>query len=72
MRRSSEPEVEKAAFEAKAATTVGETDVRELCKLRGAVGKGSVAGVVLYDDSATINCRDGLFAGPVRKLWARQ
>lgn len=58
-----------AGVEVKAAATVGEADLRGLRKLRDAAGKRFVAGVVLYDGSATVNFRDGLFAVPVRKLW---
>jgi hypothetical protein len=53
----------------KAAASVGESDFRGLRKLREAAGKRFVAGVVLYDGSATIHFRDGLFAVPLRKLW---
>ena len=58
-----------AGVEVKAAATVNEADLRGLRKLRDAAGKRFVAGVVLYDGSATINFRDGLFAVPVRNLW---
>ena len=58
-----------AGIEVKAAATIGETDFRGLRKLRDAAGKRFVAGVVLYDGSATVNFRDRLFAVPVRKIW---
>ncbi len=58
-----------AGVEVKAAATVNEADLRGLRKLREAAGKRFVAGIVLYDGSATIRFRDGLFAVPVRKLW---
>lgn len=58
-----------AGVEVKAAATVNEADFRGLRKLRDAAGKRFVAGVILYDGSATINFHDGLFAVPVRKLW---
>lgn len=58
-----------AGVEVKAAATVTETDLRGLRKLRDAAGKRFVAGVVLYDGSASIRFGDGLFAVPVRKLW---
>ena len=58
-----------AGIEVKAAASVGESDFRGLRKLREAAGKRFVAGVVLYDGSATIHFRDGLFAVPLRKLW---
>lgn len=58
-----------AGVEVKAAASVGEADFRGLRKLRDAAGKRFVAGVVLYDGSATVNFRDGLFAVPLRRLW---
>jgi len=58
-----------AGIEVKAAATVHESDLRGLRKLRDAAGTRFVAGVVLYDGSATIRFQDGLFAVPVRKLW---
>jgi len=58
-----------AGIEVKAAATVGEADFRGLRKLRGAAGERFVAGVVLYDGSATVDFRNGLFAVPVRRLW---
>ncbi len=58
-----------AGVEVKAAATVGEADFRGLRKLREAAGTCFVAGVVLYDGSATVSFRDGLFAVPVRRLW---
>lgn len=58
-----------AGVEVKAAATVSEADLRGLRKLRDAAGTRFVAGVVLYDGSATVRFRDGLFAVPVRKLW---
>lgn len=58
-----------AGIEVKAAATVNETDLRGLRKLRDAAGNSFAAGVVLYDGSATIKFRDGLFAVPLRKLW---
>jgi len=58
-----------AGVEVKATATVGEADLRGLRKLRDAAGKRFAAGVVLYDGSATVNFRDGLFAVPIRALW---
>lgn len=58
-----------AGVEVKAAATVNESDLRGLRKLREAAGKRFVAGVVLYDGSASIAFGDGLFAVPVRRLW---
>lgn len=60
---------EVAGVEVKAAATVHEADLRGLRKLRDAAGKRFVAGVILYDGSATIRFGDGLFAIPVRRLW---
>jgi len=58
-----------AGVEVKAAATVVPGDLRGLRKLREAAGTRFVAGVVLYDGSATVNLGDGLFAVPVRRLW---
>ena len=58
-----------AGVEVKAAATVGQADFRGLRKLRDAAGPRFVAGVVLYDGTATVDFRDRLFAVPVRKLW---
>lgn len=58
-----------AGVEVKVAATVGEADFRGLRKLRDAAGKRFVAGIVLYDGSATVRYGDGLFAVPVRRLW---
>jgi hypothetical protein len=58
-----------AGVEVKAAASVSEADFRGLRKLRDAAGRRFVAGVVLYDGSATIRFGDGLFAVPVRRLW---
>ncbi len=58
-----------AGVEVKAAATVGEADLRGLRKLRDAAGKRFIAGVVLYDGSATIRFGGGLCAVPVRRLW---
>ena len=58
-----------AGVEVKAAATVGDADFRGLRKLRDAAGPRFAAGVVLYDGTATIDFRDGLFAVPVRRLW---
>ena len=58
-----------AGVEVKAAATASEADFRGLRKLRDAAGKRFVAGVVLYDGSATVDYRDGLFAVPLRRLW---
>ncbi len=61
-----------AGIEVKAAATVVEADLRGLRKLRDAAGRRFVAGVVLYDGSATIDFRNGLFTVPLRNLWATE
>ncbi len=58
-----------AGVEVKAAATVHAADLRGMRKLRDVAGGRLVAGVVLYDGSATISFGGGLFAVPVRKLW---
>lgn len=58
-----------AGVEVKAAATVTEADFRGLRKLRDSAGKRFVAGVVLYDGSATIKFATDLFAVPLRRLW---
>lgn len=58
-----------AGVEVKAAATVNDADFRGLRKLRDAAGSAFVAGVVLYDGSATIKFGNGFFAVPVRRLW---
>jgi predicted AAA+ superfamily ATPase len=58
-----------AGVEVKAAATVKESDLRGLRKLRTAAGGRFIAGVVLYDGSATIAFGDSLYAVPIRKLW---
>lgn len=58
-----------AGVEVKAASTVHDSDLRGLRKLRGTAGGRFAAGVVLYDGSATINFGEALFAVPIRTLW---
>lgn len=58
-----------AGIEVKAAATVTERDLRGLRKFRSAAGRRFVAGVVLYDGTATIAFGEGLFAVPLRTLW---
>lgn len=58
-----------AGVEVRAAATVNPSDLRGIRKLRDAAGKRFVSGVMLYDGTATIDFRDGLFAVPIRKLW---
>ena len=57
-----------AGIEVKAAGTVRTRDFRGLRKLRGALGKRFVRGVVLYDGEATVPFGDRLHAVPVRRL----
>jgi predicted AAA+ superfamily ATPase len=58
-----------AGVEVKAAASVGENDFRGLRKLKDVAGKRFVAGVVLYDGTATARFADRLFAVPLRQLW---
>jgi predicted AAA+ superfamily ATPase len=58
-----------AGVEVKAAATVLDRDLRGLRKLRDMSGKRFVAGVVLYDGTATIRMDERLFAVPIRALW---
>lgn len=58
-----------AGVEVKAAASVNESDFRGLRKLRDGAAERFVAGVVIYDGTATVRFGDGLFAVPVRKLW---
>ena len=60
-----------AGVEVKAAASVSEADLRGLRKLRDAAGNRFVAGVVVYDGTATVRFGNGLFAVPVRTLWER-
>ncbi len=57
-----------AGIEVKASGTVRTRDFRGLRKLRGALGKRFVRGVVLYDGEATVPFGDRLHAVPVRRL----
>lgn len=61
-----------AGIEVKAAASVNDGDLRGLRKLRDAAGKRFVAGVVLYDGSATIEFGNALFAVPVRRVWEKE
>ena len=58
-----------AGVEVKAAATATEADFRGLRKLRDVAMGRFVAGVVLYDGSATIPFGGGLYAVPIRSLW---
>ncbi|MBS0326286.1 MAG: ATP-binding protein [Proteobacteria bacterium] len=59
-----------AGVEVKAAATVTATDFRGLRKLRATLGGRFAAGVVLYDGDACVGFGEGLFAVPIRALWA--
>ncbi len=59
-----------AGVEVKAAATVTAADFRGLRKLREITGKRFKAGVVLYDGETTTPFGDGLYALPIRRLWA--
>lgn len=61
---------EVAAVEVKAAATVTSSDFRALRKFKDVVGKRFSAGVVLYDGETCASFGDGLFAVPIRCLWA--
>ncbi len=56
--------------EVKASATVRPTDFRGLRKLRRAAGKRFVSGVVLYDGETCASFGDGMYAVPLRLLWA--
>ena len=58
-----------AGVEVKASATVTAKDFRALRKLKNAVGRRFVAGVVLYDGEATASFGGGLYAIPIRLLW---
>lgn len=61
-----------AAVEVKASATVTAADFRGIRRLRDAVGKRFICGVVLYDGEASVGFGDGLFAVPIRALWEPQ
>lgn len=61
-----------AGVEVKASATVTAADFRGLRKLKEAVGERFATGVVLYDGEATVSFGGGLFAAPIRSLWAMQ
>jgi len=64
-----ESERRVAGVEVKAASTVTSDDFRGLRKLRDAVQKNFVAGVVLYDGDAVVSFGDRLHAVPISQLW---
>lgn len=59
-----------AGVEVKASATVTAADFRGLRKLKETVGGRFATGVVLYDGAATVSFGGGLFAAPIRSLWA--
>jgi predicted AAA+ superfamily ATPase len=58
-----------AAIEVKAASSVQESDLRGLRKLRSAAGNNFACGVVLYNGTVTIRFQDNLWAVPIESLW---
>lgn len=58
-----------AGVEVKAAATVTQADFRGLHKLKEALGKRFVGGVVLYDGETSVSFGAGLYAVPLRSLW---
>lgn len=58
-----------AGVEVKASASLMAADFRGLRKLKEAVGKRFVAGVVLYDGEASVSFGGGMFAVPVCTLW---
>ena len=59
-----------SGVEVKAAATVRSSDFRGLRKLKGVTGDRFRHGVVLYDGETTVPFGDGLYAVPIRRLWA--
>lgn len=59
-----------AGVEVKASATVTNGDFRGLRKLRSVTGDRFRHGVVLYDGETTVPFGDGLYAVPIRQLWA--
>lgn len=59
------------AFEVKAASRVGASDMRSLRKLREAVGSAFIAGVTLYTGARSYSFGDDLFVLPVDRIWRR-
>lgn len=56
--------------EVKATSTLGSNDFKGLRKLREAVGKKFLCGVVLYDGNHSHRFEEGLYAVPISTLWA--
>lgn len=59
-----------AGVEVKASATVTHGDFRGLRKLRNVTGDRFRHGVVLYDGETTVPFGEGLYAVPIRQLWA--
>jgi len=59
-----------AGVEVKATATVAESDFRPLERLRQAVGRSFVRGIVLYTGSRALPFGDGLEAWPVSAVWS--
>ena len=59
-----------AGVEVKASATVRSSDFRGLRKLKSVTGTRFRNGVVLYDGETTVPFGDGLYAIPIRRLWA--
>ena len=64
-----ESEGRVAGVEVKASSTVTNDDFKGLRKLKDAVRKNFVAGVLLYDGEAVVGFGDRLFAVPISRLW---
>jgi predicted AAA+ superfamily ATPase len=61
---------ELAGVEIKASGTVTSSDFRGLRKLREAMGKRFVSGIVLYDGEMSVSFGDRLSAVPISALWS--
>ena len=61
---------ELAGVEVKLAASVTSSDFRGLRKLQAAAKQHFTSGVVLYDGETTARLGEGLFAVPIRELWA--
>lgn len=64
-----ESEGRVAGVEVKGAATVSRDDFKGLRKLRNAVGKQFVCGVLLYDGDAVVGFGSQLYAVPIVQLW---
>lgn len=59
-----------AGLEVKAAAMVGDRDFRGLRKLQALAGRKFATGVILYGGHLSIRFGEGLYAVPLRMLWA--